>query len=90
MAKTMPRTHVIVAVHVTDRVEQASRVQEILTRHGRFIKTRIGLHEATGRAPAPNGLILLELVGAPGAGADLMAALNALVGVEARSLVFEH
>lgn len=90
MERPSKTDHVVIGIHVSDRVDQASRVQEILTRHGRTIKTRIGLHEAAGRVPAPGGLILLELVGAPRAGADLMAALNAVAGVEAKSLVFEH
>ena len=55
MAEKEKDRHVIVAIHVTDRVEQASVVQTVLTQYGGFIKTRIGLHEATGKGASPNG-----------------------------------
>lgn len=82
--------HTIVAIHVTDRVTQAARVQRVLTKFGGSIKTRIGLHEATGRAVAPNGLILLEIVGPAKRGDDIVAALNKIAGIEAKLLIFEH
>lgn len=82
--------HVIVAIHVTNRVKQAGAVQKALTDFGANIKTRIGLHEATGRAAAPNGLILLELVGAKKRCAEIVTTLNAIRGVEAKSLIFAH
>ncbi len=82
--------HIIVAVHVTDRAKQASRVQSILTKYGGFIKTRIGLHEAKGRTASPNGLILLELVGAGRICGRVSSELNAIAGVEAKTVVFEH
>jgi len=82
--------HIIVAIHVTNRVKQASAVQAVLTKYGGHIKTRIGLHEATGRAVGPNGLILLELVGAQRKYASVIDALNAISGVEAKNIVFAH
>jgi hypothetical protein len=89
MAKRIDN-HIIVAIHVTNRVKQASLVQTVLTRYGAFIKTRIGLHEATGKSPSPNGIILLELVGAQREANGIMAALNAIRGVEAQLVVFTH
>ncbi len=82
--------HIIVAIHVTDRVKQASRVQSILTKYGGYIKTRIGLHEAKGKAASSNGLILLELVGAQRCSNIIIAELNAITGVEAKGVIFEH
>lgn len=83
-------SHIIVAVHVTNRVKQAALVQALLTKHGKYIKTRIGLHEATGKVAAPNGVIILELVKADRCVKPLLAALNAISGVEAQYVVFEH
>ena len=82
--------HIIVAVHVTNRVRQAGRVQETLTRFGRNIKTRIGLHEADGKASSPNGMIILELIAGERRVTSLLKELNAIAGVDARSLVFSH
>lgn len=90
MTQRRKDSHIIVAIHVTNRVKQASLAQAVLTKYGRFIKTRIGLHEATGKTADPNGVILLELVGAQRHGSSIMAALNAIPGIEARIIVFDH
>ena len=82
--------HIIAAVHITNRVKQASLVQKKLTGYGANIKTRIGLHEASGRAASPNGMIILELVGAQSRCNHIVAYLNAINGVEAKCVVFEH
>ena len=82
--------HIIMAVHVTNRVKQASRVQDVLTKYGASIKTRIGLHEASGTKASTNGLILVEFVGTHKRSDNMLAALNAITGVEAKSIIFQH
>ncbi|MCX6985595.1 MAG: hypothetical protein NT118_12735 [Lentisphaerae bacterium] len=82
--------HIIVAIHVTNRVKQAGTVQSVLTRYGGNIKTRIGLHEPTPSGVSPNGVILLELVGSQKLAFALIATLKKITGVEANSIVFEH
>ena len=82
--------HIIVAIHVTNRVKQAGTVQSVLTRYGGNIKTRIGLHEPTPGGVSPNGVILLELVGSQKVAFALIATLKKITGVEANSIVFEH
>lgn len=90
MAEKKKGDHIIIAIHVTDRIRQASRVQSVLTEYGGYIKTRIGLHEASGRAASPNGIMLLELVGAERCSKKIITDLNAISGVEAKSVIFEH
>lgn len=90
MTQSEKRDHIIVAIHVTNRVKQASLVQSVLTEHGACIKTRVGLHEATGRSASPNGVIILELVGSQRRANTVIAALNDIPGVEAQSIVFTH
>ena len=90
MARKKRNDHIIVAIHVTDRVKQASRVQVVLTQYGGIIKTRVGLHEPTGGAASPNGVILLELVASRPRSSAVLAALNDIAGVEAKSVIFEH
>ena len=82
--------HIIVAIHVTDRVKQAGLVQAVLTQYGGSIKTRIGLHEPTSSGASPSGIILLELVGPQALGRAVIAALRKVKGVEAKSIVFGH
>lgn len=85
-----PPDHIIVAIHVTNRVKQASQVQQVLTDFGGHIKTRIGLHETTASAASRTGVILLEMVGAQARCLSILPALNAIAGVEAKSVSFQH
>ena len=53
----------ILLVLVGKRRESAVEVQRLLTEYGCYIKTRLGLHEASENMCAEEGLIILELVG---------------------------
>lgn len=55
-------THTIIGIHLKDRNQDAVGLQEILTRYGCSIKTRIGLHDASEGQCAPGGVILLEVI----------------------------
>jgi len=90
MQRKKKQDHIIVAIHVTDRVKQAGMVQSVLTRHGGNIKTRIGLHEPAVSGASPNGIILLELVGQQKLARTVIAELRKVRGVEAKSIVFAH
>ena len=57
--------HLILAVHITDRIAHVDDVQKVLTEYGRYIKTRLGLHETSSDYTSPNGLLLLELIEQP-------------------------
>ena len=52
----------IIGIKVNNRIESAISVQEILTKYGCIIKTRIGLHEEINGKCSPRGLILLEVI----------------------------
>ena len=82
--------HIIVAVHVTDRVKHASKVQEVFTGYGANIKTRLGLHEVGAGFSSPNGVILLEMVGDEKKCSSILGRLNAIRGIEAKKIVFAH
>ncbi len=53
---------VIMGIQIGDREADAVKVQELLTKHGCIIKTRLGLHEA-GNLCSSKGLIILEFIG---------------------------
>jgi uncharacterized protein YqgQ len=53
---------VILGIQVGDREHEAVKVQELLTKHGCIIKTRLGLHEASTVQCSSKGLILLEFL----------------------------
>lgn len=82
--------HIVVGVHITERVQHAGQVQEVLTKFGCSIRTRLGLHEAGEKVCSPNGLILLEMVDDDAVVAEFTAALKAIDGVEVQQMVFDH
>ena len=84
------KKHIILGVHITDRVQRVPHIQELLTEYGCSIKTRLGLHEASDNSCSPNGLILLEMAGPEGPIEELAAKLGALQGVEVQKMIFEH
>lgn len=56
----MPK--IIVGIRVEQRENTSLKLQEILTKFGCLIKTRIGFHETDPKFCASDGLIILELV----------------------------
>lgn len=52
----------IIGIKISNRLQSAIAVQEVLTQFGCIIKTRIGLHEEINGQCSPKGLILLEII----------------------------
>jgi hypothetical protein len=82
--------HVVLGVHITDRVQHVPAVQDLFTKYGCSIRTRLGLHNASGHFCSPNGLILLEMTGEEEPVWGLMEELKAIEGVDVQKMVFEH
>ena len=82
--------HIILGVHITDRVQHVPPVQDLFTEHGCSIKTRLGLHTVSEDFCSPNGLILLEMAGPEGPIFELVDKLKAIQGVDVQKMVFEH
>jgi len=82
--------HIVVGVHITERVKLAGEVQKVFTEFGCQIRTRLGLHEADKGVCSPNGLIILELVDDDAKVASLKKKLSAIDGVEVQSMAFDH
>lgn len=53
----------ILGIAINNRMQSSIDVQDILTKFGCSIKTRLGLHEVTDEKCSVNGLIILELTG---------------------------
>lgn len=66
----------IMLVLVGKRRESAVQVQKLLTDYGCYIKTRLGLHDASESVCSEDGLIILELVGDPAKQQELFTALK--------------
>jgi len=81
--------HLIVGIHVRDRVRHASQVQKILTSAGRHIRTRVGLHD-THPGSGDNGLILVELIADAGTRKSFLAQLKKIRGLDVKAMLFQH
>jgi hypothetical protein len=79
----------VLGVLVTNRVENAPQVQQVLTDCGCYIKTRIGLHEVDENVCAPAGLILLELYGDDKIYNEVEGKLKDIRGLQVQKMVFE-
>ncbi len=79
----------ILGVLITNREQEAGNVQQLLTKFGCSIKTRLGLHEISTDLCSPCGLILLELLGDTSEMDKLEKELGQLSGVQMRKMVFK-
>ena len=76
----------ILIIHMDKRRKDAPPAQEILTRHGCIIKTRLGIHDGVLDKCSDHGLIILELVGERRQIQKLEKELKALSGVKTKSV----
>ena len=77
----------IIGIKISNRLESAVSVQEILTKFGCIIKTRIGLHEEINGQCSPKGLILLEIIDDAQA-ADITQELCDIEDIEIQQMQF--
>jgi hypothetical protein len=86
----MKADHVVLGIHVTDRLRNAGEVQKVFTEFGCNIKTRLGLHEVSDNFCAAEGVVLLEIVGGPEVRGNMVRKLGAIEGIEVKEMVFSH
>ncbi len=79
----------ILGVLITDRQKEAGNVQNVLTRYGSAIKTRLGLHEVSDTALSKEGLILLELTGDMDQQDKLQQELEQIKGTQTKVMSFK-
>lgn len=74
----------IIGVRMDNRVSNAVKFQETLTKNGCMIKTRLGLHETSETECSNDGLLVLQPCGEKEQVAQLVDDLNSLDGVIAK------
>jgi hypothetical protein len=82
-------SHVVLTVHVTDRLKKAPLVQKSLSQYGDVIRTRLGLHEVGKDYSSPEGLMLLDIISETKA-RQLQKSLNKIRGIETKLVIFKH
>jgi hypothetical protein len=79
---------VILGLHITDSVKDTVKIQDILTKFGCSIRTRLGLHDIEEDINNTNRLILLELYGNEEEMQKLEKELLKIEGLEVQKMVF--
>jgi hypothetical protein len=78
----------IMAVKINGRNAKAPSVQEILTKYGCNIRTRVGFHETGEDQCSMDGILILQLFGKEEDIRSMYAALQALDGVVPKMIEF--
>ncbi|MGM0650846.1 MAG: hypothetical protein ACQES1_10120 [Bacteroidota bacterium] len=78
----------ILGIYVMDRIKEAGKTQEILSKYPDIIKTRLGFHEVTEQTCSRNGTIVLELYGNKSEWDDLEKELKQIEGIRVKNMKF--
>lgn len=84
----MAGKRLILGVHLTNRMSEASKVQQLFTDYGCNIRTRLGLHNVSDDFCDSKGLVLLEMFGEDAKCEELASKLAAITGVEVQRMEF--
>ena len=79
---------IILGIHIKDVSLPADRLQEVFTKYGGCIRTRLGINESIDKGSKGKGLILLELMGEAAECRRLQRELRARPGIEVKKMVF--
>lgn len=77
---------IVFGIKLLNRVHTAKDFQEVITKFGCSIKTRIGLHEVENGVCSPAGIILIEFIGDDAA--EFEKELLALGEIEVQKMTF--
>lgn len=78
----------LMAIRVDGRIEHATKVQEILTKYGCSIRTRVGFHDTDENHCAMDGIIILQLFGNENEMQEMLDELNKVDNVSAKFISF--
>ena len=78
----------IMIVKIGERRKKSPEVQEVLSKFGCSIKTRLGLHEA-GDVCSEEGVLVLQLTGDTDEMLALEKALNTMDSVKAKMVIID-
>lgn len=80
----------ILGLMVFDRIKEAGRTQEVLSRYASIIRTRLGFHELSQEVCSRIGTLILVLHGDETQWDKLEGELQQIGGVEVKHMQFNH
>ncbi len=78
----------ILGLLITDRIKEAGRTQQLLSKFAHVIKSRLGFHEVTEDVCSRVGVIILQLAGDKEECLRLEEELRQIGGLELQHMVF--
>jgi hypothetical protein len=79
----------IIGLMIHDRIKEAGRTQQVLSRYSDIIRSRLGFHEVTAAVCSRVGVILLQLTGDPERWEALEQELRGIGGIQVKYMSFE-
>lgn len=78
----------ILGLLITDRIKEAGRTQQTLTKFAHVIQSRLGFHEVTEDVCSRVGVIILQLAGEADECLKLEDELKQIGGLDIKHMVF--
>lgn len=79
----------ILALLIRDRVKEAGRAQEVISRYASVVRSRLGFHELSEASCSRVGIIILQMSGDAALQQQLEAELKQIGGVEVQKITFD-
>lgn len=79
----------IIGINVLDRIKEAGRTQQVLSKYATSIKSRLGFHELSEDVCSRNGFVILELTGKKSDWDNLENELNNIGGINIQKMSFD-
>ena len=77
----------ILGIKLTNRTKTAPIFQQILSKYGCNIKSRIGLHDVKEGVCSPDGIILLEVIGDDKTISDMLSELKSIEDIKLEKMI---
>jgi len=78
----------VLGIKIVDRIKEAGLTQEVLSKHGNVITTRLGFHEVTDEVCSREAYIILHLKDEKSESDKLISELEPLGGIVIRQMIF--
>lgn len=86
----MENSFVVVGIRIMDRIKEAGRTQQVLSKHASVIQSRLGFHEVTEAVCSRVGLVVLYLRDSGSRWEDLKNDLDKIGGIQVKIMTFNR
>jgi len=78
----------ILGIYILDRIKEAKKTQQVLSKYNHLVKARLGFHELHEGACSRQAFIVLHLQGDPAAWELFEQELSAIGGIQVKEMSF--